>query len=476
MRGGLWLFLLAGLTMVGLTLFLAPVRTGVVKISPAVITGEEPVNITISVAASMRLRPWSCRAEVTLSNWPGEQTLMATMARDGSRWVYQHRLPSGIALGVYTVSVRVVTGMGFLHQEREAIFRVMPEEGHSLAGCDHAYFRYQGRRPVDTCEGVELVWPGSSVEVRFRGTRVAAEFYNTDTNAIFYAILDGRDSEPIRLELATGRHVLPIAESLSDTWHTLTLHRLTEMWNPGHVRFLGLHLEPDRGILPPDALSGRRIEFYGDSITSGNHAEKGRREGDEKSRPNNYLAYSARIARAFRADWRCIAQSGIALTSQYTPFNGRMDTFYRQTFPMTVEPLWDFASWQTDAVVVHVLTNDDWFWGNMPNPPSDGWFQERYQQFILGLRAHYPSAHIFCVLGTMPSVANWPPPNPDMVWVIEESVRSLRASGDDRVFALMFKYQHPDPGHPSAWHHEHLMAAKLIPLMERTMGWVAEYP
>ena len=262
-----------------------------------------------------------------------------------------------------------------------------------------------------------------------------------------------------------------MAEGLEDGWHELKLHRLTEVWETCQVRFKGLNLPEGGGILPPRKMTGRKIEFYGDSITSGNHAEKGRRENDEKAQPNNYLSFSARTARAFDAEYACIARSGIALTTRYKPWETEMTNFYDRTVPFADDPEWDFSRWQPDVVVVNLLTNDDWFWGNSTNIPPDEWFRQRYKAFIETLRRHYPEAYFFCVLGTMPAVADWPPPNPDMVWAIETAVESLNRDGDPKVYSLMFKYQHPDPGHPSSWHHEHLMTDQLVPLIREKVEW-----
>lgn len=475
-----WLFgfliaaLFGGLISVSTGCGAGGVIVGTARFFPSAITGQEAASVMLSMPVRDGWFRRVKRVTADVSAIPGYTGRHLELQRDGDVYRLRLEMPSKSPVGQYDVRLTVQLPGDNLFVMRDALLKVTPEAGLGFAEATHPYFRYQGRRDQREPGLPQLLWPGSSVEVRFRGTKVVARFENTDPDARFYALIDDRD--PVEITLKEGLHDYVLAENLPDGWHELKLHRLTEVWKPCHVMFKGLMLDDGAGILPPRELSGIKLEFYGDSITAGNHAEKSRKDTDDKARMNNYLAFSARTARAFDAEFSCIAQSGIALTSRYSEENGVMDTYYRRTLPWSDEPAWDFANWQPDAVVVNLLTNDDWYWGNSTNIPPDSFFRERYTAFLDGLRGHYPEAHIFCVLGTMPAVADWPPPNPDMVGVIKEAVKSFRRAGDERFHALMFDYQHPDPGHPSAWHHEYLMKRKLVPFMEKKMGLMAEGP
>ncbi len=471
----LFTILVVGIILWGGSCFRPELRIGWAEAVPSSIVPDEPAEIRFGITAYGRCGATVKQVSVDLSGIPGMSDDPIPLSREGRKWTAQRELQSAVE-GVFTGRVTVFSRKGNVAGERPVLLRVAKESGSGFVASTNPAFRYQGR--LLEGEGISvppnMTWPGQSADVRFRGPDAAVRFRCTDTNAVFYAIVDGNDRDPVRLELQPGEHDYPVARDLDPGWHELKLHRLTEIWEESEARFLGIQLAEGCGVLPPQSLSGRTIEFYGDSITAGNHAEKGRKEDDSKARPNNYLAYSALTARALDAEFACIAYSGIALTAKFSPGNPQMDTFYRRTVPFAQEPEWDFHRWQPDVVVVHLLTNDGWYWYEHywanTNRPSDEWIKTQYKIFLLELRKQYPDAYILGVLGTMTPTKKPGPESPYTAGIIKSAIEELNRAGDGRYGWLLFDRQR-DPGHPGKWHHEHLMADELIPHLRAELGW-----
>ncbi|WP_375773749.1 GDSL-type esterase/lipase family protein [Archangium gephyra] len=64
-----------------------------------------------------------------------------------------------------------------------------------------------------------------------------------------------------------------------------------------------------------------------------------------------------------------------------------------RTLPHREDSRWDFSSWVPDAVVIQLGAND--FWNEHP---GEELFRNTYRALVDDIRAHYPGAHIVCVL------------------------------------------------------------------------------
>ena len=146
--------------------------------------------------------------------------------------------------------------------------------------------------------------------------------------------------------------------------------------DPGHfVQITGLSA-PDGEFLPlPEPAC--RLEFVGDSITSGEGALGAQCEEDWVSPFFSAENHYARLtADALGADWRIVSQSGWGLLSSWDndPHRRVMD-FYGAVCGLAAgahnealgaQQPYDFAAWPADAVIINLGTNDD---GAMNNPP-----------------------------------------------------------------------------------------------------------
>ena len=126
--------------------------------------------------------------------------------------------------------------------------------------------------------------------------------------------------------------------------------------------------------LPEPAL---RLEFVGDSITSGEGAIGAQAEEDWISPFFSAVNHYGRLtADALGADWRVVSQSGWGLLSSWdNDPHRRVMSYYGSVCGLAEGPHNkalgahqpnDFASWPADAVILNLGTNDE---GAMNNPP-----------------------------------------------------------------------------------------------------------
>ncbi|HYE06375.1 MAG TPA: SGNH/GDSL hydrolase family protein [Planctomycetota bacterium] len=323
---------------------------------------------------------------------------------------------------------------------------------------DDPNVRYSGRWDRRDAGGPRCEWPACAVHLVVDGGPVNVVLGGLAEHA-FQVVVDGEPTSVITL--VDGQTVYPVVPSLAPGRHTIELCKRTECWRlPVQVR--GFQLGAGVALAPPTAPT-RRIEFLGDSITCGYGNEaKSQDERFSYATENAWLAWGAIAARRLAADYSCVAMSGIWL--QQDGENRPLPTFWESTMPLTDPTPWDFSRWQADAVVVNLGTNDS------GKPIDRARWTEAYRAFIARIRAVYPAAHIFLVIGPMGH-------GPDRVIPIynEEIVASARAAGDTRIHALALPDQDGADGigadwHPSVATHRG-MAERIAAAIRDELGW-----
>ena len=279
-----------------------------------------------------------------------------------------------------------------------------------------------------------LFWTGSGIELRFTGSDLWVEWnagydimepwVSVELDGAWvarFAVNPGRSRSCIFRGMAPGRpkhvRILKDAQAMyDDPAHFLQIEGLT--FAEGEF----LPLDPPR----------HRIEFVGDSITSGEGAIGTQGEQDWTgvlfSARNNYARLTAD---ALGAEYRVVSQSGWgivagfdndprhALPAYYTRVCGvaRGD----QNRQRGAQEPYDFAAWQPDAVVIHLGTNDDHAFANPPwvDPVTgqasqlhslpDGTFdpkdaarvEQGVRDFLALVRRHNPQAVLVWCYGMM---------------------------------------------------------------------------
>lgn len=326
---------------------------------------------------------------------------------------------------------------------------------------DDPRIHYGGRWDRRDPAGPRAAWPGSAVTVRFRGTRLNAVVHEPNANR-YEVFVDG--ARTATLAPAKGTNLLRVADGLADGEHTVRLVKRTESFF-GVVQVRGWQLDAGADLLD-SPRPVRALEFVGDSITCGygNEAPDQTHKFNAETE-NAAAAYGFLAAQALGADYTAVAWSGKRLW----PGNSILD-LYGRILPQDESSAWDFAAArQPDAVLVNLGTND--FAGG--NPEEEGWIGA-YVAFVKRLRAQYPSARIYCVVGPMMSDA-WSASKTALTTIRGYLRRVVAESGDDNIAFIEFPMQDGKLGFGADWHpsrktHQR-MAEQLASTLRTDLGW-----
>jgi lysophospholipase L1-like esterase len=262
---------------------------------------------------------------------------------------------------------------------------------------DSSYIQYTGRFDFTNPKCVAFDWAGVYIKARFEGTRCSMRL-NDQKNE--YAVIV--DNYAPRLLTTDTAKVYEVAHGLSDSIsHSIMIQKRTEPL-VGKGMFMGFILDKGKSLLPPDIRPLRRIEFIGNSITSGYGVE-----GDSSNclfspeTENACMSYASMTARALNAEYHIISYSGRGVVRNYGDSNKTsidpMPALYDRTCYYDSTKKWNFKAWIPQAVVVNLGTND---FSTLPHPDKSA-FQGAYIQFLERIRCLYPGVTIFCICGPM---------------------------------------------------------------------------
>ena len=335
-----------------------------------------------------------------------------------------------------------------------------------LVSFNNRHISYEGRIPFNS-EAAELMWPGTSVTVNFKGTGISGIFKDKDT-ANYYNVIIDKDSI-YKIKFDTSKGTVLLAQGLAYGKHSLQLFKRTE-WDKGKTWFYGFVTNAKTKLLKPDKLPKRKIEFFGNSITCGYAIYDSAKDFPYGYYENNYDAYAAITARHFKAQYHCTAKSGIGIMVSWFPLI--MPEMYNRLDPTDSTSKWDFSKYTPDLVVINLLQNDSWI-VNMPDnpqfkkrfgshPPGESQIVEAYKIFVQTIRLTYPKAPIICMLGNMDITKKGSP------WpgYVSKAVDELH---DKKIFTYFAPYKETY-GHPKT-KEQMALANGLIKFIDEHVKW-----
>jgi hypothetical protein len=331
-----------------------------------------------------------------------------------------------------------------------------------------AHLQYTGRVDFTHKDAVSVSWPNTSLATKFTGSYLAITLDDQNGKNFFNAFVDGDLAHPVILQLEKGEHQYVIADHLKSGKHTVLITKRTE-GEEGATTIKGLSLADHARLLSPPPRLQRRIEFFGDSITSGMGNESPDEGPDDLLKDkNSFMSYAAITARNLNAEMHMTSQSGIGIMVSW--FDFIMPQFYDQLNAVgNNDSHWDFSSWIPDVVVINLFQNDSWLTDRdkklLPLPTDEQRIQA-YIDFVSSIRGKYPKAYIVCALGSMDATREGSP------WpgYISTAVQRMKTEkNDNRIDTLFFEFTGYGK-HPRVHHHQ-VNAEKLTQFIKAKMKW-----
>jgi lysophospholipase L1-like esterase len=293
------------------------------------------------------------------------------------------------------------------------------------------------------------------------------QYEEPNHNYISIAI-DGKYTGRIKIEKGIKKY--SIAENLETGKHLILVCKATESFI-GYIELLGIQC---RKILISEPLPSRKIEFIGNSITSGAEMDTTFFTCDSgvwHDRHNAYMAYGPVVSRALNAQWVLSSISGMGLTRNWNNEGPGVPSFYDNLY-LDADSTKPWANdYDPDLVTICLGTNDispgD---GSYDRKPLDSTnFVNAYVQFLAHLRSRYPNSTLCLINGPVFGEAD----REKFRNYLESTVSTYKKlTSDQRIFSFTYSntYGKGCSGHPNLEEHQ-MMAEELIPFLKEIMNW-----
>jgi hypothetical protein len=268
------------------------------------------------------------------------------------------------------------------------------------------------------------------------------------------------DDQPVkRIKLTAAKNVLKLGENLSKGTHLLRICKGTES-GIGFLEFVGIRCEK---LLTPQHKPLRKIEFIGNSITSGTGSDLTIPCGstaDWYDQHNAYMSYGPLTARSLNAQWHLTSVSGIGLMQSCCKMKITMPDVYDKINLRENTLDWDFSKYQPDVVTICLGQND--------GIQDSVLFCGAYVSFLNKLKAAYPKTSLICITSPMAD---------DKLLAVQKRyingvVSYMNAAGSKNVHAFFFSqhWKGGCGGHPNLAEHKNI-ATELSVAIKKIKNW-----
>lgn len=317
---------------------------------------------------------------------------------------------------------------------------------------DNENLSYMGRVDFSDLKAPKIIFAGSSITLRFKGTEIGAviidhRFYNIIELG---ALIDGKEIR-VSVHKNGSEEYIPIAKGLDDTEHEVVLFKRQDATH--YFEFKGFAVKGE--VLCKKDRPLRRIECYGDSVSAGavceavDYTAKCDPENHQGVFDNAWHSYSMITARNLGAEINNVAQGGIAVLNGTGYFHAPdyigMQSAYDKLgyYPEVGITDWDFKRYTPHIVLFAVGQNDQHHEGYADFDIDDPQYREKwksaYKQIIADLREKYQGAVFVLLLTVLVHYEGW-----------DEAVKEIADElNDDKVLYFKFKRTgRATPGHP----------------------------
>lgn len=294
--------------------------------------------------------------------------------------------------------------------------------------CDLEYYKILGRTDK-TQYPLPLFWHGSAIEVNVTGTElwidVEVDFDSQEPWIATYI----NNVQVSRQMLTAGRHKICLFRSLSsETVKNIRFSRETQALSGDPNCHLLVHSFSSDGFFLPVSENALKLEFIGDSITSGEGTYGAHEETDWCSMWMSFShTYGSMISADLDADYSIVSQGGWGVLSSWdNDPHCNIPSIYEKICGVSADAYgaqkpYDFNSFKPDAIIVNLGTNDasafeqpahtdpvtGEIFNQLKNP--DGTYEasclERFEQAVIAflkmIRKHNETSKIVWVYGML---------------------------------------------------------------------------
>jgi len=242
-------------------------------------------------------------------------------------------------------------------------------------------FLIQGRRYAESGR-LFLNHSGGSLKGLFRGERLAfdlaSDFEIQGRNAYIRITVDGRTR---RLRLPKGKKRIEMTLPFGE--HAFEIVKLTESTN-NTLEILSV--ETEGAFLSPERKTERKIEFIGDSITTGFGVLCRSEMGEYKTKEQDVTkAFPYLVAKALGASYHTVAAGGWPIYRSKFSDHAIPEVYDNVDFFRKPEK-WDFSLYKPDAIVVTLGTNDYFYLSELSSEKKGAEREEVKRHLIRFLR------------------------------------------------------------------------------------------
>ncbi len=289
-----------------------------------------------------------------------------------------------------------------------------------------------------------MSWCNTGFEFNFSGSGFIVNFgkYTDTLPAYLRVIVDGT---PLRYALVNGSEKI-LVDYLDEGSHNVKILRTSD--GLCFVTAESVLLRGDSPyLLPPPPEKKLKIEFYGDSITSGDGVigcpyTKSYTTYEQDS-TNTYAYLTAQL---LDADGRYMSQSGRGIVSNFAGDRSEIKVSDFWAWENTAGKPYDTSLWTPDVCVLNCGTNDAW--GGI----SDDEFTEKGVEFLGNIRKAYPNAKIIWLFGMMDQTK---------LGAVEKAV-TLFSETDANTYFLPVSSINDNPSEVGGTGHPGMLASKRV--------------
>ena len=333
--------------------------------------------------------------------------------------------------------------------------------GLKLFAANNSNIQYTGRIDFSDRFRARIWAPGVYIKARFKGPRceilINDEVLGGNNHNYLEIVID--DKTPYRIQTTDKINVINVPEGLTDTEHTVLICKDTES-NTGYIDFVGFRCA---GLLPLPPKPKRKIEYFGDSQTTGAGMDLSLipcGKGNWADQHNAYMTYGARTSRNLDAQWALSAVAGLGLVHSCCDMKVTMPQVYDKVFLVNNTINWDFKKYQPDVITVCLGQND--------GAVDSALFCSTYIKLIDTLRKHCPKSDIICLTSPMG--------DEKLTAMLKRNLTAvtqyMNATGDKKVFKYYFSKQYYNGcgGHPDMDDHRKI-ANELTAYIKQLENW-----